>query len=166
MKITHKWRFGVLRSSLYLVAAAFLLRSSDDAAQIRAARLKQNAAIAAHDVAAIERTWEADIAVTAGMGIAFQGADLYRKAFEEEFTAFPDTRYERRPEVIEVSTVRPLAAERGTWTRSWTGKKGRGEMWGTYMAMWQKRDGTWRIRSELFVLLSCSGEGCPPPRSP
>jgi ketosteroid isomerase-like protein len=156
----------VLRSLFYVVSATLLLGSGDDAAQIRAERLKQNAAIAAHDVRAIERTWEPDIAVTAGMGIAFQGADLYRKAFEDEFASFPDTKYERRPDVIQVSAVRPLAAERGTWSRRWTSKKGRGEMRGSYMAMWQKTNGTWRIRSELFVLLSCSGEGCPPPRAP
>jgi ketosteroid isomerase-like protein len=138
----------------------------NDAAAIRAARLRQNEAIAAHDLAAIEMTWESDVVVTAGMGVAFQGATQYRKAFEDEFAAFPDTKYERRPEAIDVSSVRPLAAERGSWTREWTSKSGKGEMRGSYMAMWQKTNGEWRIRSELYVLLSCSGQGCPAPKAP
>jgi ketosteroid isomerase-like protein len=138
----------------------------DDAADIRAARTRQNQAIAAHDLAAIEQVWDSDVVVTAGMGVAFKGARLYRRAFEEEFAAFPDTKYERRPEDIEVSVVRPLAAERGSWTRQWTGQTGKGEMRGVYMAMWQKAAGGWRIRSELYVLLTRTGPGCPPPKAP
>jgi hypothetical protein len=73
--------------------------------------------------------------------------------------------YERRTEDVEVSAVRPLAAERGSWTRRWTGQTGKGEMRGTYMAMWQVA-GEWHIRSELYVLLTCAGPGCPPANAP
>jgi ketosteroid isomerase-like protein len=156
----------VLRFSFFALIFAPVIFGPDDSAAIRAERLRQNAAIAVHDLTAIESTWESDIVVTAGMGIAFQGAALYRKAFEEEFATFPDTHYERQPQSIKVSNVRPLAAEEGSWTRTWTGKKGKGRMQGTYMAMWQKTDGAWRIRSELFVLLDCTGEGCPTPKAP
>ena len=157
----------MLRSVAYVVlGVTMVFGPEDDAAAIRAARTRQNEAIAAHDLAAIQRTWEPNIVVTAGMGFAFQGDSIYRSAFEEEFAAFPDTKYERKSESIDVSTVRPLAAERGSWTRDWTGKAGKGHMRGSYMAMWQKTAGEWRIRSELFVLLECSGPGCPTPKAP
>jgi len=155
-----------LLSFLLLGGLASYAALGDDAADIREARLRQNQAIAAHDLSGIEQVWDSAIVVTAGMGVAFRGAAIYRKAFEEEFAAFPDTRYERRPDSIEVSTVRPLAAERGTWLRSWTAKSGKGEMRGTYMAMWRKAGGEWRIRSELFVLLACAGPACPQPEAP
>ena len=154
-----------LLACLLLGSAVFTGRA-DDVAQIREARLRQNQAIAAHDLAGIEQAWDSAIVVTAGMGVAFRGAAIYRKAFQEEFEAFPDTRYERRPDTIQVSAVRPLAAERGTWLRTWTAQSGKGEMRGTYMAMWEKTAGEWRIRSELFVLLTCTGPACPQPEAP
>jgi ketosteroid isomerase-like protein len=152
--------------ALLLLGSALAAGPDDDAAQIREVRRRQNQAIASHDLAAIAQPWDSAIVVTAGMGVAFRGANLYRKAFEQEFEAFPDAGYERRPDTIEVSTVRPLAAERGTWVRDWTAQSGKGEMRGTYMAMWQKTAGVWRIRSELFVLLTCAGPACPTPEAP
>jgi ketosteroid isomerase-like protein len=151
---------------LLLGGSALYAGHGDDAAEIREARLRQNQAIAAHDLPGIEQAWDSTIVVTAGMGVAFRGAAIYRKAFEDEFAAFPNTRYERRPDTIEVSRVRPLAAERGIWVRNWTATSGKGEMRGTYMAMWRKTAGEWRIRSELFVLLTCTGPACPQPEAP
>ncbi|MFQ5529746.1 MAG: YybH family protein [Gemmatimonadota bacterium] len=132
---------------------------------IRDAREAQNAAIRARDLDAIARYWEADVQSTAGTGVFVSGRDEYRLAFEEAFADLDDIVYTRVPDTIELSTVdvegvQRLASESGTWTGSWTSRRGPTQLVGVYTAMWQKRSGRWRIRSELFVALSCSGPEC------
>jgi ketosteroid isomerase-like protein len=53
----------------------------DDAAEIRDARLAQNAAIARHDYGAVAQRWADDITVRAGLGISITGRQAHRDAF-------------------------------------------------------------------------------------
>lgn len=141
--------------------------AASEAQAIRDARAAQNVAIRERDLDGIARHLESDVQVTSGTGTHVRGRDAYRAAFEDEFRASDDVTYRRVPDSIELSSVGGsrgddlLAAERGTWTGSWTTRRGPVSMRGVYSAMWRKRDGRWRIRSELFVALTCSGAGCP-----
>jgi len=140
--------------------------AADEVQTIRDARLAQNDAITERDIDAIAGYWERGVRSTAGTGIFVTGRAEYRRAFQDEFRNFNDLIYSRTPDFIELSSVRvsnadELASESGTWTRSWTTSEGQTELYGLYDAMWRKRNGQWRIRSELFIALSCTGADCP-----
>jgi hypothetical protein len=72
----------------------------------------------------------------------------------------------REPEFIEASPNWPLAYESGTWTGRHGNPDGPAVISGRYSAQWVKRDGHWLIRSEVFVALHCSGDGCALPAQP
>lgn len=133
---------------------------------IREARLVQNQAIRDQDLDAIAQVLEPDVHVTSGIGIHIVGRDAYRRAYEDDFEVLDDVIYTRMPDEIEVSAVdtglaERIAAESGTWTGSFVTPRGPAQMRGVYSAMWRKRKGEWRINSEIFVSLACSGAGCP-----
>jgi ketosteroid isomerase-like protein len=139
--------------------------AADEVQAIRDARLAQNEAIVEQDLDAIARYWERGVRSTAGTGVFVTGRAEYRRAFADEFRNLDDVLYSRIPEFIElssagVSNAEKLASESGTWTGSWISSEGPMEMSGVYSAMWRKRNGRWRIRSELFVALSCTGADC------
>jgi len=128
---------------------------SDEAA-IRAARVAQNRAMAAGQWDSVASIWVRDVAVVAGLGVAFQGREAYRAAFAADAGML----YERTPGTIQVSSQWPLAWEEGTWT----GRRGLQPtlplVTGRYSAQWVKVGGRWLIRSELFVALTCTAEAC------
>ena len=139
--------------------------AADEVQAIRDSRIAQNDAILEQDIDAIASHWERGVRSTAGTGIFVTGRDEYRRAFRDEFRNLDDVLYSRIPEIIELSSVRVsdaqhMASESGTWTGSWTSPRGPTQMSGAYSAMWRKRNGRWRIRSELFVALSCTGVDC------
>jgi hypothetical protein len=109
----------------------------DDAADIRAARAQQNQAIAARDFDRVASFWMDDVQLTAGLAFTLRGREAYRRAFSLDSGVV----YQREPATVEVNS-------------HWR-----------YSAQWLKQDGRWRIRSELFVALDCSGVACGwPPR--
>ena len=142
------------------------LTAASEIEAIREARLAQNRAIREQDLDAIARVLEEDVHVTSGIGIHVVGREAYRDAYEQDFRALENVVYTRMPDEIELSNVETgladrIAAESGTWTGSFVTLRGPAQMRGVYTAMWRKRGGRWRINSEIFVSLTCSGEGCP-----
>lgn len=123
-----------------------------EVAAIRAAREKQNQAIAAHDVMSIPAYWTSDVTVRSGLGMAVNG----RGEYLVRITA-TEVIYVRTPAVIEVSPQWPLAFESGTWSAYLDGVE---TTRGRYSAQWVKQDTRWLIRSEVFVALTCHGAGC------
>ncbi|HKV75384.1 MAG TPA: nuclear transport factor 2 family protein [Gemmatimonadales bacterium] len=134
---------------------------TDDAAAIRAARLAQNAAIAAHSMDSAATFWTANVTITAGLGSTLVGRAAYRDAFAHD-NGF---RYDRQPGPITLSTNWPLAEETGTWA-GYPAGSATPVIQGRYSAMWVKEGGRWRIRSELFVALSCASTACRWPVDP
>jgi ketosteroid isomerase-like protein len=132
-----------------------LLEPAPDETDIRAARLAQNAAIAAHDLDSAATFWTPQVLVTAGLGTTLQGREAYKAAFSHD----AGFRYERTPTSIAVSANWPLASEQGTWAGHREGVQGP-VIQGQYTAMWVKGGGRWRIRSELFVALTCASHAC------
>jgi len=144
----------ILPRLLATLLAARLLVSPGDAADIRAARRAQNAAIVANDVDRVASYWTDDVTITRGLGAILQGKAGYRQLFVGDSVT-----YQRIPDEVEVSGNWPLAFETGTWT----GRAARGGpvlIRGRYTAQWLKRDGKWLIHSEVFVALGCGGGGC------
>jgi ketosteroid isomerase-like protein len=133
--------------------------ASADAHAIRAARIAQNAAMAAGDVDKAATWWTEDVTIRRGLGTGISGIDGYEGILQR--APIPDTAlvYQRSTRDVSVSTAWPLAFETGTWTAR-VGGKGPALITGRYSAQWVKRGARWLIRSEVFVALTCSGQGC------
>ncbi|MEO5817241.1 MAG: nuclear transport factor 2 family protein [Gemmatimonadaceae bacterium] len=126
--------------------------------EITEVRSRSNRAISAHDLETVVTTMTPDIVVTAGNGGVLVGRDSVRASFRRSFadTTFID--FLRTPDSITVSTARPaLAAERGHWMGRYHTANGIEDIGGVYLAMWRRTNEGWRIRSELFVSLTCHG---------
>jgi len=135
-------------------------------AQVRAAREASNAAFAARDVDRIASFWTENVSITAGSGTAAIGRNVWREAIAAQFERYPDVLYVRMPDAVNVSDVAPLASEHGTWRGSWSTENGPVVSAGDYQAMWRRGPEGWRLRSQLFVTLSCEGSGCGATRTP
>jgi ketosteroid isomerase-like protein len=129
-------------------------------AAVKEARLKQNAAIARHDVDEIASFWTDDVTICRGLGAQLAGKAEYRKLFEEGSLGSPDVMvYERIPTAIEVGSPWPLAFETGDWKGHRGSSIGPVVIRGRYSAQWVERSNKWLIRSEVFVALAGFGSG-------
>ena len=154
-RITSVLCFGFLLACSSSPQAQSSTSSADEAA-IRAARVAQNAAIAAQDADSVATFWTEDVAVTAGLGFVLRGREAYKSAFGHDAPMI----YKRSPEKIIVSAKWPLVWEQGTWTGNATNSQQGTNLRGQYSAQWVKENGRWLIRSELFVALDCNGNPC------
>ena len=129
-----------------------------DEAAIRTARSAYNNALASRDAEVISRYWLPDSQSVWASGKLTVGHDnivaRYAKTFKDGDFLFGF----RTPRRIDVATGGGLdAAEVGTW--KWKMHYlGQDITWsGRYLAMWQKVDGQWGLRSDLYVTTRCKG---------
>jgi ketosteroid isomerase-like protein len=128
-------------------------------AEIRAAREHSNKAIVQHDIEAFAESLSSDFVMVRGSGVLVDSKEAYLELFKQDFANPKAINYRREPDKIEISTAAPLAAEHGHWVG--LNPDGSIAYGGTYLAMWRHTDEGWKIRSELFVVLSCGkGEAC------
>ena len=139
---------------------ALMLATPGDDAAVRAARVAQNAAIAAGDLDRAASFWTEDVTVRRALGQPLSGRDAARTALEPPPPPAAHLIYQRRTKDVEVSAKWPLAFETGTWEGHQRSANGAVVIGGRYSAQWVKRGDRWLIRSEVFVALSCSGAGC------
>jgi uncharacterized protein (TIGR02246 family) len=144
-------------ASTWKVNPAEAKQQSPDERLIREARARSNAAIKAHDPAAMARLWVDDVLVVRSTGAQVAGREQNQQRMAQQFTTRPDTVYVRQPSAIDVYLPWQMASERGEWTARWTEPDGVVETAGTYMAQWRRVDGQWLIRAELYVPARCSG---------
>jgi uncharacterized protein (TIGR02246 family) len=143
-----------------LMAALAAFASPGDEAAIRAVRAETNAAIVAHDVARLARSFTDDVVLVSGGGEALVGKDAMLRGFALSFASPGFVDYVRTPERIVVASWGVRAAERGRWVGRWRTAAGETRKSGTYLAQWVRPAGAWRIRAETFVTLACEGPGC------
>lgn len=155
---------ALLTSCASVTKAIEAIAASAPESEIRDVRARSNKAIAAHDLEAVMETLVPDVVSTGGNGAVFVGRDSVRARFRRVFadTTFID--YLRTADSITVSTARPeLAAEHGHWMGRFHTANGIEDVGGVYLAMWRRTTQGWRIRSELFVNLTCHGlRACAP----
>ena len=144
-------------TSYYRANPIHASQRSRDEQLIREARAKSNAAIRAHDPAAMARLWLNDVHVVRSTGTQVAGREANQQRMAQQFATRPDTIYVRQPSAVEVYLPWAMASERGNWTARWTEPDGTVDMAGTYMAQWRRIDGVWLIQAELYVPASCSG---------
>jgi len=129
--------------------------TSTDEAAIRAIRVGSNHAIQQGNIDAFAASLTADFVMVRGSS-AFASREAYLAAFAQAFNDPGAIRYERVTDKVELSQAAPLAAEHGHWIGRRPG--GSEAYGGTYLAMWRHTDSGWKIRSELFVVLTCADE--------
>jgi ketosteroid isomerase-like protein len=147
-----------MRIPLITLLVAISLHAQDVAA-IRAARVAQNAAMAAGDVERAASWWTDDVAIRRGLGAPVNGLAAYKAILERAPVSDTALVYDRKTTGVTVSDHWPLAFETGTWVAR-RGGKGPALITGQYSAQWVKRGGKWLIRGEVFVALTCAATGC------
>lgn len=139
-----KWLAGALLMMAAMPAAA------DSISEIREARARYNAAIAAHDAATIRSMFVDDYTGIAGSGgEVIAGADTMAAYFANAARNPEYKGFVRTPDVITIATPPDRAMERGHWH----GGSGKTLLQGEYLAVWVPTATGWRLRSESFVTL-------------
>lgn len=122
-------------------------------AEIRIARQSSNQALKHHDIQSFAASLDTDFVMIRGNGVLVPTRQAYIDTFTQDFANPKAVTYERIPDSIDLSTAAPLAAEHGHWIG--TRPSGSRAYGGTYLAMWRKTGTGWKLRSELFIVLTC-----------
>ena len=138
----------MIRSLLLLLCLNLATAHGDAGAEVRAARLAQNAAIAARDLNRIAAYWTDNVIIQRGLGAQAIGKAAYLDLFRND--GADAVVFERFPDTVEVSPEWPLAFETGHWEGR---LNGRAIIRGKYSAQWVKRGSEWLIRGEVYVAL-------------
>lgn len=121
--------------------------------EIRAIRNASNEALKRHDIKTFAQSMDEDLVMIRGNGDFTPSKQAYIDRFAHDFADPKAVRYERIPDKVDISDAAPLASEQGHWIG--THADGSRAYGGTYLAMWRKTPAGWKIRSELFVVLTC-----------
>lgn len=137
---------------LALLTPGLAFAGAADEEQIRGIRAQSNQAIVTSDIAAFSASLADDFVMVRGSGL-FSTREQYIESFREDFRDGRSVRYERIVDRVDISKAAPLAAEHGHWVGRLPG--GKAASTGTYLAMWRSTSAGWKIRSELFVMMTC-----------
>jgi ketosteroid isomerase-like protein len=147
----------ILLAVPHYLSAQNKLAGSADKSAILSARAQSNRAIMDRDLTGFGQTMLPDIEVTRGSGSHVTGRDSVLASVAGQFNDPDFLGYVRQTDSIQVSAMGPLAAEHGHWTGRFRRPDGIQIITGAYLSMWRKTGEGWKIQSELFVSLSCSG---------
>ena len=148
-----------LPTLILLAVLTATAHAATEQATIKSARLRQNQALAKREFGEVVKYWTDDVTICRGLGVQLAGKPAYRALVEENAGAPTAIVYQRLPKEIEASALWPLAFETGIWQGHLGSIDGPVVISGRYSAQWVKRDGTWLIRSEVFVALDGAGVG-------
>ncbi|MGY8986360.1 MAG: nuclear transport factor 2 family protein [Sphingomonadales bacterium] len=130
--------------------------ANEDEDLIKSLREASNQAIKDHNLEAVNSFIDEDYVITISSGLIERSKEEHTVSFKAHFNNFPDVVYIRTPSEVNVSASHPLAFETGNWVGT---RKGL-EIGGQYSAQWRKVEGYWKIHSELFTALYCTGPNC------
>ncbi|MFC3712108.1 nuclear transport factor 2 family protein [Sphingoaurantiacus capsulatus] len=137
--------------------AAMPATAADPEAQIRARRAESNAAIAAHDAAAMRPHYLPDFTIMPGSSGAPSDLDAFLTRIGTTFADPTFVHYVRTPTKVTIGASGKRAAETGTWVGTWNKPDGTMRLSGVYQAMWLPTPDGWRLKNESFVSLACEG---------
>ncbi len=141
----------------WLALAQSRSKPAPDELAIRSLRAESNRAIQDRNLTDFGQTMLPEMEVTRGSGTHVSGRDSILASVAVQFSDPAFLGYVREIDRLQVSTTAPLAAEHGHWTGRFKRPDGIQIITGTYLAMWRKTEAGWKIRSELFVSLACTG---------
>ena len=149
----------IMKSALVSLAALIAIGAAPlaDGAQIRGLRAQSNAAVAAHDYAAMRRFFLPDYTIFPGSSGRPFTADEMGQRIAGDFSDPGFVTYVRTPGRITISDRRLRAAEIGRWVGRWRKSDGNMTVSGVYQATWNPTPAGWRLKNESFVTLACRG---------
>ena len=126
---------------------------------VRAQRAESNAAIKAHDAVRLRKLFDDDYhGIEGTSGDLDSGGEATSRSYaNEEFKDPTFVTYRRTPTSIVNAQSGKRVAEAGHWEGIWRKSDGTMRKTGVYLAMWVPSGGTWRLKSEAFVTLACTG---------
>jgi ketosteroid isomerase-like protein len=152
----------ILLCALALPAFAQSDTTASDEAAIKESRRIQTQALARNDLDTVVKYWDPAITIRRALGHPVEGAAAARKLLEPTTTPNPATAivYQRESTSVTASPHWPLAYEEGRWSGHVGTADSKPILAGKYAAQWVRRNGTWLIRSEVFVAIDCADAGC------
>lgn len=126
-------------------------------ADIRAARAASNAAIAAHDIAAMRAHYLPDFTIMPGSSGSPSDLEAFLTRIGTTFADPGFVHYVRTPTKVTIGASGKRAAEVGTWVGTWNKPDGTMRLSGVYQAMWLPTADGWLLKNESFVSLACEG---------
>lgn len=148
---------SILTLGLLLAAAPLAAARPTAEADIRARRAQSNAAIAAHDVAAMRPHYLPDFTILPGSSGAPSDLEAFLTRIGGTFADPTFVAYVRTPVTVTIGASGKRAAEAGTWVGTWNKPDGEMRLSGVYQAMWLPTPDGWRLKNESFVSLACEG---------
>src|SRR5271156_5071842 len=144
---------------LVLIAAAFtfsptIAPTSEE--QIHSVRRQVDDAFQRHDAKQLAALTTSDVHFTAP-SVHVDGADALERLYTGLFARRPDVVLTHQINRMVINENWDLASEWGDWLERWTYKDGVTEIRGTYLTMWKREGGYWRVYSETIVPESCAG---------
>lgn len=125
-----------------------------DVALIKAARQASNHAMAKNDMVALSSHFMDNIIVITGSGVSMISKDTVAAKLRRQLEQSADVNFRLIPADILIGDKGDLAFETGKWLGAKKIDPKQKIVGGNYSAMWMKRDGIWKLRSELFVSLN------------
>jgi Domain of unknown function (DUF4440) len=158
----HGMRLGIPLFLVILGGAAgtsYAATGDGAAATVRAQRAESNAALEAHDAVRLRKLFDDDYhGIQGTSGALDSGGYAAAQSYgDEEFKDPTFVRYRRTPTSIVSAKSGKRVAESGRWEGIWREPDGAMRKTGVYLAMWIPSGGTWRLKSEAFVTLACTG---------
>ena len=133
-----------------------------DVVAIQRERDASNAAIAARDITGTAASLLPDYRSTWALSTIHRSRDSVVAALTRQYRDSTNLGCVRTPVSIEVSETGPAAAEYGKFSCRRKQPDGVQDLVGTYYATWQHVPEGWRLNSEAFVALRCTGSArCP-----
>jgi len=128
-------------------------------AAVRAQRTASNDAIAAHDAGRLRVVLADDyLGIQGTSGELDSGGDATARSYgDAEFKDPTFVTYRRTPSTVALARSGKRVAETGRWQGIWHKADGAMRKTGLYLAVWIPVGETWRLKSETFVTLSCTG---------
>ena len=126
---------------------------------VRMQRAESNAAIKAHDAHRLRKLFDDDYhSIQGTSGALDSGGEATARSYaDEEFKDPTFITWRRTPTSIVTASSGKRVAESGHWEGIWRKSDGTMRKTGVYLAMWIPSGGTWRLKSEAFVTLACTG---------
>lgn len=129
---------------------------------IRRERATSNAAIAARDLKGTIASMLPDYRATWARSTIHRSRDSVATILTRQYADSMNLGCKRTPVSIEISGTGPAAAEYGNFVCRRQQPDGIQAISGTYYASWERIVEGWRLNSEVFVALRCSGSSqCP-----
>ncbi len=154
-----KKSFPIFMVVVGYMGGSFASSVDDPISAVRAQRAESNAAIEAHDAVRLRKLFDDGYyGIQGTSGALDSGGDATARSYaDEEFKDATFVTYRRTPTSVVSARSGKRVAEAGDWEGVWRKSDGTMRKTGVYLAMWIPSGVTWRLKSEAFVTLTCTG---------